>query len=68
MRKELDEEESEEESTQFDPDIELTTQMDLDPYLASTSFQWPKWAKQLIEAAGDGVGDPNEKRRTRFQY
>ena len=28
----------------------------------------PKWAKQLIEAAGDGAGDPYDKRRTRSQY
>ena len=36
---------SEEESSQFDLDIELTTQRDLDPNPASTSFLQPKWAK-----------------------
>ena len=59
---------SEEESSQHDPDIELTPQRDLDLDMASTSFQQPKWDKYLIEAAGDGAGDPYEKRRTRSQY
>ena len=39
---------SEEESSQFDPDIELTNQRDLDPNSTSTSFQHPKWSKNLI--------------------
>ena len=56
---------SEEESSQHDPYIELTPQRDLDPYPASTSFHHPKWTKQLIEATGDCVGDPYDKRRTR---
>ena len=59
---------SEEDSSQYDPDIELTTQRDLDLDPASTSFQQPKWAKQIIKAAGDGAGGPYDKRRTRSQY
>ena len=59
---------SKEEPSQHDPEIELTPQRDLDPDPASTSFQQPKWAKQLIEAVVDGVGDPYDKRRTRSQY
>ena len=42
---------SKEESSQFDPDIELTNQRDLYPYPNSNSFQQPKWAKKLIEEA-----------------
>ena len=59
---------SEEEASQHDPDIELTPKRDLDPYPASTSFQQPKWAQQLIEAAGDDAGDPYDKRKMRSQY
>ena len=58
----------EEEEHHHDPDIELTPQRDIYPYPTSTSFQQPKWAQQLIEAAGNGVGDRDDKRRTRSQY
>ena len=59
---------SEEEKDQHDFDIELTPQryLDLDP--TSTSFKQPKWAQRLIEAARNGAGDPDDKRRTRSQY
>ena len=50
------------------PNIDLTPKMDLDPYPASTSFQQPKWAQQLIEVAGDDAGDPHDKKKTRSQY
>ena len=56
---------SKEESYQHDLDIVLIPRRDLYPNPASTSFQQPKWAKKLIEAAGDGVGDPYDERRTR---
>ena len=39
---------SEEEASQYDPDIELTPQRDLYPYPVSTSFQHRKWAKEII--------------------
>ena len=56
---------SKEESSQYDLDIELITQRDLDPNPTSTSYQQLKWAKKLIEAVGDGVGDSDDKRRMR---
>ena len=43
-------------------------QLDLDLYLALTSFHQPKWAQQLIEEAGNGAVDPHDKRRMRSQY
>ena len=59
---------SKEDSSQHDRYIELTSHRDLDTYPTSTSFQQPKWAKHLIEAVGDGAGDPDDKIRMRSQY
>ena len=38
LNPDISDSDSEDESSQFDPDIELTTQRDLDPNPASTSF------------------------------
>ena len=47
-----------EKQDQHDIDIEIVPQDGLDP----------KWSKNLIEAAGNDVGDPDDRRRTRSQY
>ena len=60
----------EEEQYQHDLDIDVVPHEYLDPYLAYIPNQMPKprWAQKLIEAVVDGVGNLEERRRTRFQY
>ena len=42
----------------------------LDPYPIPIPIQKPKpiWAQKLINAAGNGAGDPEDRRRIRSQY
>ena len=49
-------------------DIEIESQEDLDPYLTPIPNHMPKWAQNIIEANGNIVGDPDDRRRTRSQY
>ena len=60
----------EDEQDQHDLDIEVVPPENLDPDLAPILNFWPrtKWAKNIIEAAGDGVGNPEDRRRTSCQY
>ena len=53
-----------EEQDQHDLDIEVVARESLDPN------QWPKskWAQTVIEATGNGSGNPDDRRRTRSQY
>ena len=50
----------EEKQDQNDLYIEIVPHENLDPDLAPIPNQWhkPKWALNLIEEAGDGVGNP----------
>ena len=54
-----------EEQDQHDIDIDIEPQEDLYPDPAPIPNQNPKWAQNLIEAGGNVVGDPNERRRMR---
>ena len=56
-----------EEQDQHDLDIEVVPHENLDPNLAPIPNQWPKpkWAQKLIEAAGNGPGNLDDRRRTR---
>ena len=58
---------SKEEEYQYDFDIEFTPQRDLDLDPTSTSSYQLKWSQHLIEVAGDGAGDPDDKKRMRSQ-
>ena len=60
----------EEEQDQHDLDIENVPHENLYLDLTPIPNQWPKpkWAQNLIEAAGDGVGNPKDRRTTRPQY
>ena len=59
-----------EEQDQHDLDIEVVPHENLDPNPSPIPNQWPKpkWAQKLIEAAGNGVGDPDDRTRTWSQY
>ena len=57
-----------EEQDQHDIDIEIIPQDDLDPDPAPILNKKPKWAKNLIEAVENGVGNQYDRRRTRSQY
>ena len=49
-------------------DIEIEYQEDPNPNAATIPNQRRKWAQKLIEAVGNIVGDPDDRRRTRSQY
>ena len=55
---------------QHDPVIETKSQEILDPNLVPIPNQKPKsrWAQKLIDVAGRGARDPEDRRRTRSQY
>ena len=57
-----------EEQDHHDLDIKFIPQENLDPDPAPIPNQRPKWAQNLIEAARNVAGNPNDKRRTRSQY
>ena len=57
-----------EEQYHHDLDIKIVPQDDLDPDPAPIPNQKPKWAKNLIKAAGNDIGDPNDRRKKRSQY
>ena len=60
----------EEDHIQHDPVIETESQEILDPNIVPIPNQKPKpiWAPKLLDAVGSGVGDPENRRRTRSQY
>ena len=60
----------EEEQDQHDLDNYLVPYENLDLDLAPIPNMWSKhkWSQNLIKAAGDVVGDPNDRRRTSCQY
>ena len=60
----------EEEQDQHGLDIEVVPHenLDLDPTPIPNQWPKPKWAQNLIEAAKDSVGNPEDKRRTRSQF
>ena len=55
-----------EEQDQHDLDIEVIPHENLDPNPSPIPNQWPKpkWAQNLIEVAGNGAGNPDDKIRT----
>ena len=53
-----------EEQNQHDLDIEVVPQEKLDPYPTPIPNQRPKWAKNIIEAVGNGAGNPDDRRKT----
>ena len=55
-----------EEQDQHDIDIEIVPQDDLDPYPSNILNQNPKWDEKLIEAAGNGVWNPDGRIRMRY--
>ena len=57
----------EERKDQHDLGIEAEPHLILDPDTSTIPNQRPKpiWAQELIIAVGDGVGNPEDKRRTR---
>ena len=56
------------EQYQHDLDIDIVPQDDLDPDPAHIPNQNPEWVENLIEAVGNVVGDPNDRRIMRYQY
>ena len=60
----------EQEQYQHDLDIEIAPHenLDSDPYPTPNQWPKPKWAQKLIEAVGDGAGNPEDRRRTWSQY
>ena len=57
-----------EEHDQHELDVEFEPQDILDPYPSPIPNQRPKWAQNLIEAAGNVAEDPDDRRRTRSKY
>ena len=57
-----------EEKGQHNLDIDIVRQDDPNPEQALILNQKPKWDEKLIEAAGNVVGDPSDRRITRSQY
>ena len=57
----------EEDQIQHDPIIETESHEILDPDLVSIPNQNPKprWAQNILDAAGSGAGNPKDRRRTR---
>ena len=55
---------------QHDHVIETESQeiLDPDPIPIPNQNPKPRWAQKLLDAAGSGVGVPEDKRRTRSQY
>ena len=51
-----------------DLDFEIIPQDDLDPDTTPILNQKPKWSQKIIEETGNGVGNPDDRRRTRSQY
>ena len=60
----------EDEEDQHDLDIEVVPHENLDPNPAPIPYKWtkPKWDQNLIEAVGNGVGNPEDRRRTWSHY
>ena len=56
-----------EEQDQHDHDIDIVPQYDLDPDPTLIPNQKPKWDENIIEAAGNHVGDPDDRRKMRSQ-
>ena len=50
---------------QYQHDIDIVPQDDLDPNPAPILNQKAKWAQKHIEVARNGVRSPNDRRRTR---
>ena len=42
--------------------------LDLDPTPIPNQIPKPRWAQNIIDAVGDGAGNPEDRRRTRSQY
>ena len=57
-----------EEQDQHDLDIEIIPQDDLGLDPNPIMNHKPKWAQNIIEVVGNGVGNPDDRRRTRSQY
>ena len=57
-----------EEQDQHDLDIDIVPQDDPDPNPTLISNQNPKLVEKLIEACGNDVGDPDDRRKTRSRY
>ena len=57
-----------EEHDQHDLDIEIIPQDDLDLDPTPIPNKNPEWAQNLIEAVGNGVRNPNDRRKMRSQY
>ena len=57
----------EEDHIQHDPVIEIESQEspDLDPVSIPNQKPKPRWAQKLIDAAGNGIGDPEDRIITR---
>ena len=49
----------------FDFENEYQEDLDIDP--SPTANPRPKWAQKLIEAIGNNVGDPFDRRITKYQ-
>ena len=60
----------EEDQDQHDPAIEAKPHeiLDLDPAPIPNQRTNPRWAQKLIESIGNGVGNVEDRRRTRSQY
>ena len=57
-----------EEQDKHDLDIDIVPQNDPYPSPSPILNQNPKWVEKLIKVAGNFVGDPDDRRRTRSQY
>ena len=57
----------EEDQDQHDLGIETASHeiLDIDPTTIPNQRPKPRWAQKLIVAVGDGVGNPEDRRRTR---
>ena len=58
----------EEDHIQHDPVIEIESQEILDPVPIPNQKPKPRWAQNILDAIGSGVGIPEDRRRTRSQY
>ena len=55
---------------QDDQDIDIENEFQADPNLDMTPAPnpRPKWAQKVIEAVGNSVGDPSNRRRKRSKF
>ena len=53
---------------QVELDLDIEDEVQIDPDLVPTPNPRPKWDHKVIENVGNMLGDPSDKRRTKYHF